>query len=502
MRHATSIACAVLIGFWASGSLAQESTAEPRTSADERIDEQTPERGLRELLEQFDIGEPFLAGFVDGEPLDAQQREKLLTLLYRMRRIGPRTLAKFRKSRREIALIGQNPPEFRGDVITVPGLTRYVVREELDAPLREKFQFDAWYRCRLTTFVGTDVTIYTLSVPRAWPLEKPMQQYSRSLAMFVKVLPPSADDPVVETGEGINSGPSLLFVAPRMAWYPGNLLGGLGMDFGLFDDVRDRSPLEERECFYQLLAAVRGAQDGRIERAGREKIAERRDFLERMARNPHQLSKDRAAARRALERAEQNCDDVVPLFNDPAAQRGKLFVLSGEALRAVEIRVDDPDIVERFGIDHYYEIEIITADSQNNPIVFCVAELPPDMPLGESIHQGVRIAGFFLKSWAFDSRKSAAGGSPPGQKKHRQLAPLLIAKTVRVLKTPTAQPPSTILPACLVVLVVMGAALMWYVRRGDWRALAKAMGNEASLPTRIAFDPSQDASDNSASGDP
>jgi hypothetical protein len=497
-----SIACAVLMGYWASGSLAQQPAAEPRTPADERIDKQTPERSSSALLGQFDISESFFAGFVDGEPLDAQQREKLLTLLDRMRRRGPWTLEKFEKSTREIALIGQNPSKFRGDVVAMSGLVSYVAREKLAPELREKFQIDAWYRCRVTTYLGTGVTIYTLSVPQAWPLEGRIREFSHSLAMFIKVLPASAEQPAPGSGERISGRSSLLFVAPRVAWYPQNLLGRLGMDFGLFDDVRDRGPLEERECFYQMLSAVRRAEDGQVERAGRDAIAERRDFLERMARNPHQLSKDRAAAQRALERGKDDCDDIVPLFNDPAEQRGKLFLLWGEALRAIKIRVDDPDIVKRFGIDHYYEIEIITADSQNNPIVCCVAKIPPDMPLGESIHQSVRIAGFFLKSWAFDARKSAGSDSSPGQEKRRQLAPLLIAKTVRVLKPPAPQPPSVILPACLVVLVVFGAAVMWYVRRGDRWALAKAAGFEVSLPTRIPFDASQDASDDSASGDP
>jgi hypothetical protein len=501
LRHATSIACAVLIGCWASGLLAQEPAAEPRTPADESIDEQTPERSPSALLEQFGISESFFAGFVDGEPLDAPQREKLLTLLDRMRRMGPWTLEKFEKSTREIALIGQNPAEFRGDVVAVPGLVSYVVREELAPELRERFQIDAWYRCRVTTYLGTGVTVYTLSVPQAWPLEELAPEFSHSLAMFVKVLPPSAEKPTPGSAERISRRSSLLFVTPRISWYPQNLLGRLGMDFALFDDVHDRGPLEERECFYQMLSAVRRAEDGQIERAGRNEIAERRDYLERMVRNPHQLSKDRAAAQRALERGKDDCDDIVPLFNDPAGQRGKLFLLWGEALRAIKIRVDDPDIVKRFGIGHYYEIEIITADSQNNPIVCCVAEVPPDMPLGESIHQSVRIAGFFLKSWAFDARKSAGSDSSPGQKQRRQLAPLLIAKTVRVLKPPAPRPPSVILPACLVVLVVLGAALIWYVRRGDRWAMAKAAGFEVSLPTRIPFDASQDAADDSASGD-
>ena len=93
----------------------------------------------------------------------------------------------------------------------------------------------------------------------------------------------------------------------------------------------------------------------------------------------------RADARRALDQATSGNSDIVPLFNEPASQRGSLVTLRGDALRAVEIRVDDPDVVERFGIRRYYEVEIVTDDSQNNPLVCCVAELPEGMPLGDDI---------------------------------------------------------------------------------------------------------------------
>ncbi len=79
----------------------------------------------------------------------------------------------------------------------------------------------------------------------------------------------------------------------------------------------------------------------------------------------------------------------------------------GEALRAVRVRVDDPDVVRRFGIRQYYEIEVVTPDSQNNPLVVCVAELPEGLPLGDKIHESVRVAGFFLKSWAYNTAKGA-----------------------------------------------------------------------------------------------
>jgi hypothetical protein len=311
-----------------------------------------------------------------------------------------------------------------------------------------------------------------------------MQEYSRALGMFVKVLPapakaePALDDPAA-------AGPSLLFAVPRMSWYPNNLLGQqLRMDVSLFDDVRDRRPLEERECFYQLLAAVGAAKPRQLERAARQQLAERRDFYERMARNRHQRPEDRAAAQRALERAQADADDVVPLFNDPAAQRGKLFVLSGEALRAVPVRVDDSDIVARFGIDHYYEVEIVTPDSQNNPIVCCLAELPPNMPQGDAIHENVRVIGFFLKSYAYKSRQSQADAAGHDR---QQLAPLLVAHTLEVIEPAAQTPRNTMLTVVVAVAILLGAAAIWYAQWGDRRA-GRAVPSESPLPARLALD--------------
>jgi len=155
--------------------------------------------------------------------------------------------------------------------------------------------------------------------------------------------------------------------------------------------------------------------------------------------------------------------DVVPLFNDPASQRGKLVTLRGEALRAVEIRVDDPDIVDRFGIRRYYEMEILTDDSQNNPIVCCVAQLPEGMPLGDNINVGVRVTGFFFKSWAYRLGRSKADGN------RRQLAPMLIAKTVKRLPGPAGNRHNTILAGALVAALAVAVIVVLYLRRARRR---------------------------------
>src|SRR5690606_19402810 len=109
----------------------------------------------------------------------------------------------------------------------------------------------------------------------------------------------------------------------RLSWHPEGLLGDLGMDMGQFDFVQNRSPIqaEERECFYQLLAA-----------AGRAK--------------PQELF-------RLTDRPPDDDYSVVPLFNEPEQQHGKLVALTGTARRAMLVKLheeQEAEIIQRFGI--------------------------------------------------------------------------------------------------------------------------------------------------------
>ncbi len=360
----------------------------------------------------------------------------------------------------------------RGHVYRLFATAKRVERVELTPDERERFGFDAYYRCQLDSF-GAPVILYTRAVPKDWALDALWTTRAAvpPCSSRCAASPPPAGDAEEHEQAGKLAGrPPLVFASLRLAWYPDNLLGRLRMDVGLFDEVSDRSTLKERECFYQLLAAVGRGADGYLEREGKKQLAEQRDIFERLADNPDLSPQQHADAARGLERAAAGASDIVPLFNQPDEQRGKLFVLTGEALRAIKIRVVDPDVVRRFDIDHYYELEIVTPDSQNNPVVCCVRKLPPHMPQGESIHENVRVSGFFLKSWAFDTHQSA--GAESGEQKRRQLAPLLIAATVEVLGPPTVTRPSQSvkLAVGLAVVIVLCAGAMWYIRGADRRA--------------------------------
>ena len=215
----------------------------------------------------------------------------------------------------------------------------------------------------------------------------------------------------------------LVFAAPRLAWYPDNLLGKLGMDFGLLDSPQARKPFnprnpEDREAFYQLLAAVGRADPGQLLQAAEEDLP----------KTP--------AAWRSTDQQGQEQYSVVPLFNEPATQPGRLVELFGTARLIEEVHLDprlDADIIARFGLDHYYQVSLFTDDSQGNPVTFCIRELPEGMPYGNLPHYGetVRIAGFFFKTWSYGVPKMTDPALDPGDPKtHQQLSPLLIGRSL------------------------------------------------------------------------
>lgn len=437
----------------------------------------------RELLQLFGIDEAFWKSFVDGRALDASERENLLRLLYRLQQLPPGVLSQAVQPPEAWQKLPLEPSRYRGDVLAGQGRVRRATREPLTPDEKQRMQLEAWYRCDVTLEGGAAAQVYALAVPAAWKLDAPLDERVGFDGIFLKQAGPVAEDAPPQGAVG-----PLVFAAKRVAWFPPGLLGDLQMDVGLFDAVRDRTRLNERECFYQLLAAVKLAAPNQLDAAGRKQIAELRQYLPKLIGDADLPARQRTAARRALARAERNASDVVPLFNEPELQRGKLFVVRGDALRAIEIRVTDPDIVARFGIDHYYEVELVTDDSQNHPIACCVAQLPADMPRGERIHVPVVVSGFFLKSWAY-SAGARTEQEDTGLPSNRQLlAPLLVARSLRIVAIPDSAARGVATGVGIALLLAVACAVLWWLARGDRGALVRARRGDAPLPERIELD--------------
>lgn len=179
---------------------------------------------------------------------------------------------------------------------------------------------------------------------------------------------------------------------------------------------------------------------------------------------------------------------VVPMFNAPASQTGRLVMLHGLARKAVQIIITDEAVRERLGIDHYYEVWIYTDDSQNNPLVVCCRELPKKMELGDEISVSVRVPAIFLQMWMYQSvvsydeyetqrqaaREAVEAGMPDPVVGKQTLpnAPLLVAPTLEILPPPqfSGAPIYGWLAATLFVLAGLSLCVLgWHFHRDDAR---------------------------------
>jgi hypothetical protein len=116
--------------------------------------------------------------------------------------------------------------------------------------------------------------------------------------------------------------------------------------------------------------------------------------------------------------------------------------------------------VRRFGICYYYEIYLYTPDSQDNPLVFCVRELPEEIPTGSDpqYSQQIKVAGFFLKTWGF---RPESADMPDGDPNARQLAPLLIGREPLWIQPPEADGLTPIIGAVTGVLFLVVLLAIW-----------------------------------------
>jgi hypothetical protein len=456
-------------------------------------------RGPRDLLDLQGIDQSHFDQLTDGVPWQADENETLLKIMYRLHRdFRPAEVEQWSRGKPEPARLAGDPDASRGEIFALAGR---VVSVEICRPAKEaarRFELSEYYRCG---FVLADdrqpAVVFAHTIPQAWKKDRPRDARAGALALFLKLGSKTPDQPLP------------IFVTSRIAWYPPTPLGDLGMDVGLFDDLRpgaSADPWEEeqgprpgtsvgdlrltarsRECFYQLLSAAGRAEPGALS----------------------------ALAAGELKRTGRDRFSVVPLFNEPLEQQGRLVVLSGTARQVIAIRVSDEDVVSRFGIDHYYEVSLFTEDSQGNPLVFCVRELPEGMPVGEGAEFGeyVTAAGFFFNKWAYRSRRSA---DPALAEPEWQLAPLLIGRDLKWHPRRSA-PASPLLGAIaggLFVLALLGVWLaLWRSSRRDRqfrdeviaRQFAPAPGvslDEIGLDAREARDGGQpaEAADSGSAG--
>jgi hypothetical protein len=315
--------------------------------------------------------------------------------------------------------------------------------------------------------------------------------------IFVKALP--AD------GDGAPPGkPAILLVAKRVAWHPTtprepvvslgmSILGSLGMDIGMLDQVQSHGRLrtDDTAAFYQMLSAAGKIGANQLIRFANSNLETIRGEWMREMKESRDANR-RALAREVVVRANAGQYSVAPLFNDAAGQIGRLMVVDGAARRVVRVNVGrtgdngaPSNVARRFGIDHYYEMQVFTDDSQNYPLVFCVRELPAGLPIGDDLHVPVRVAGFFFKDWLYTTRGTRdqdTGELLPGEGK-QQYAPLLIGRAPVLLKVEDERGTAQLVGGGLFLLALGGIwAAAWWFSRGDRRYAERRRVAAFSLP--------------------
>lgn len=418
-------------------------------------------------------------GVRDNAPFRSDEQPAWFASLAAVRNAEPATLAAQSVGVVGYAALNSQPDAYRGRVVTVSGR---VLQVDATEPAANDLGVERLWRVTMQGAGGEvwPITVYTLEVPQ--PAEQPYD--ASAFGVFFKKLsyrwaegigstpvvvakrlettitqqPVANAAPIVQANE-----PDIDFSTPPGESLGRALLTDLGFDTQLFDNVLDKQRLrgEESEAFYALLGAIGqtpASQLARLARAGLE------DYAARRLSGVGDTLRDRQVARAIQEELSKSRYSVAPLFIDGPAERGELIVLDANVRRAVRVDASDSDAAARHGLDHYYELEAFTEDSQNLPIVFVVRDLPPGFPVGDAIRQPARLAGFFFKQWAYRSRTLTDEGDD-----RRQFAPLLVGRAPIPLVAPesSAVGPGTVLGLIGAVALAVTSLALWRLSRRD-----------------------------------
>lgn len=419
----------------------------------------------RQLLSLLSIDESQLAGFADGKPLGVQDEETVRRILYCMPRFPLNDLHRWAQSTDGLTTLLTNPNDHRADTFLIRGKTTKIERVEILAEAVERLEFDHYFRVSVDLDNSPHVAVLCCrDIPAAWGSEEVLGEPVIAYGLFLKL------------GEGDEERTEFAFATPHLGWLPTTPnaatgvtpdlveLASLGMDVSLFDAVRhsNRKPLTQadRECFYQLLATLGKADANAIRSHARPTV------------------------------------DLAPLLQDPTEQHGRLMVVHGTARRAIKIRVDDEDIHERFGIDHYFQIDVFIplgdqvvrlgkqTDGESPtftntyPVTVCVLQLPPGLPEGTDIREEVSIPAACFKLWAYQSRFVSAF-----DQKQLQISPMFIGVEPRVIEFDASRNPYVAFGIAGIFVAVLAVAwfLLWRSGKSDAKFKRNVLGRRREV---------------------
>jgi hypothetical protein len=405
---------------------------------EERIDT------ARQLFDLFGIDEAAFQLFAQGEPFREAEQEQLARVLMRLPQVKLGDIERWTRKRIEWDDVAARPAEYQRDFLRVQGSVRKVTRIVPATETQDRYALESYYRCEMTTDDGEyPAIVFARVVPGKWPIDRPMDEPASVPAVFLKT--------------GSESAPGkreLYLAADRIAWHPDTPLGRLGMDYGLFDTIEQQRPItnQDRECFYQLLAA-----------AGRMTLDE------------------------SIVKAVDPAARLGPLTRNPQAHAGEPYTFRGVARRAIKIQISDPDVVARLGFDHYFEVVVFVdlnsvlalagQQVRSYPVIYCVRSLPPGMPTGDEISEAVRASGFMFKKWPYTTAMTEEK-----RPDLRMTSPLLIGKSVTWERRDEKQTLVGPVAGGILGALIVGVGLFaWWFGRRERRARAALLAQRRAI---------------------
>lgn len=451
------VGCVIVLALVAQGVTADESAAGPAkaTAASHTVASQVPSDGkgdlnalparaptsARSLL--INVDESDLEHFVDREPLGVADEETLIRILYRIPAIRLHIVQQLIREKVSWSELVAEPDKHRAEFFRLRGYVTGVTRVPILAEVAERLEFDHYFRVTWECDSSPHpMVICARQIPAAWLQTPPTRERAATEGLFIKV------------GDVTGQHPQLVFAAQRIGWFPEQespeagihddqvYLGGLGFDVSLLDEVRQTNYREvtarDGECFYQLLAAMRQT-----------------DLTTLSARASQDFS-------------------LKELLSDPRPLQGELGTVRGVARRVTKVLVTDPEVRQRFQIDHYYQIDVflllgdqvirvVPPGSKDKkgpqysgtfPVTICALRLPPELPESLNPRREVRVPAAFFKIWSYKSDFVTAAGTGQSQR-----SPMFIALEPVVLPRPIVSNPAKYLPMAALVLL---AGFLWF----------------------------------------
>ncbi len=256
--------------FWVLlGSAAPMWSQQPTTTGEGPL---ADDGGLQQVLQLFEIDESVLRFFVDGRGLTNDELEPVYRLLYVLPHIDALQRHRWSIMPDSWAPLQTDPAAHRAHLYQLMGRVVSITPHDLPAEAARRFGYNRFYLVDIATTLEAQVAqVAVRDIPRHWPVD-PQGQPMSCDALFLK------------RGEGNDGDAPLLFVSDHISWHPQQsnaaptigpgqaLLGMSGMDVGRFQDVAQQQPLvaADRECFYQMLWAVRRMDPQAIGHAARD----------------------------------------------------------------------------------------------------------------------------------------------------------------------------------------------------------------------------------------